>query len=85
MMLGLLLAFWSLPTMTRGHLLFSTLMTGYIAIGIWMEERSLLRKLGEDYRSYQRRTPMLIPAFPVRHSATAGQEPPSISAQGDAT
>jgi methanethiol S-methyltransferase len=84
MMLGLLLTFWSVPTMTWGHLLFSTLMTGYIAIGIRMEERSLLRKLGDDYRSYHQRTPMLVPAFLVRRNGTVGQEPPGVSAQGDA-
>jgi protein-S-isoprenylcysteine O-methyltransferase Ste14 len=66
MMLGLLLTFWSVPTMTWGHLLFSALMTGYIAVGIQMEERSLLRKLGDDYRCYRERTPMLIPSFPAR-------------------
>jgi methanethiol S-methyltransferase len=85
MMLGLLLTFWSVPTMTWGHLLFSMLMTGYIAVGIRMEERSLLRKLGEDYRSYRECTPMLIPAFLVRRHGTAGRRTPKVSAEGGAT
>ena len=54
------------PVLSWGHLLFSALMTGYIAVGIQMEERSLLRKLGDDYRCYRERTPMLIPSFPAR-------------------
>ena len=80
MMLGMLLAFWSVPTMTGGHVLFSALMTGYIVVGIHMEERSLLRKLGDDYRDYCERTSILIPAFPesrqgaVRHGTGVSPE-----------
>ena len=84
MMLGLLLTFWSIPTMTWGHFLFSTMMTGYIAVGIRMEERSLLRKLGEEYRSYHDRTPMLIPSFRSHDKAPGGVGPPIISAEGGA-
>jgi protein-S-isoprenylcysteine O-methyltransferase Ste14 len=61
MMAGFLLTLWSAPTMTAGHLQFALLMTAYIVIGIHMEERTLLRKLGKEYREYRERTPMLIP------------------------
>lgn len=85
MMLGMLLAFWSVPTMTWGHLLFASLMTGYVAIGIRMEERSLLRKLGDDYRSYRERTPMLIPGLPVRPKGAVGQGTPGLSTESGRT
>jgi protein-S-isoprenylcysteine O-methyltransferase Ste14 len=61
LMAGFLIAFWATPTMTEGHLLFAGLMTAYVLFGIHVEERDLLRMLGEDYRRYHARTPMLIP------------------------
>ena len=61
LMAGFLIAFWATPTMTEGHLLFAGLMTAYAFFGIQVEERGLLRMLGEDYRRYHDRTPMLIP------------------------
>jgi protein-S-isoprenylcysteine O-methyltransferase Ste14 len=61
MMLGILLAFWAAPTMTWGHALFAAGMSVYIAIGVALEERGLVRTLGADYERYRREVPALIP------------------------
>jgi protein-S-isoprenylcysteine O-methyltransferase Ste14 len=59
--LGWIIAFWSTPLMTYGHLLFAIVTTAYIFVAIPLEERDLVRLLGEDYQRYRERIPMMIP------------------------
>lgn len=66
-MLGFLVAFWATPTMTQGHLLFSLATTGYVLLGVLLEERDLVKALGEPYVLYRREVRMLIP-LPRRRS-----------------
>lgn len=58
---GWFFAFWATPTMTVSHLVFAVATTAYILIAIQLEERDLVAHLGEDYRRYRERVPMLIP------------------------
>jgi methanethiol S-methyltransferase len=63
--LGFVIAFWSAPRMSLGHLIFSIACTGYILLGIYFEERDLVTAHGPAYRRYREQVPMLVPFLKV--------------------
>lgn len=53
--LGALIGFWSVPTMTNAQLYLAVGMTFYSLIGLYFEERDLIRDWGVRYMDYCRR------------------------------
>jgi protein-S-isoprenylcysteine O-methyltransferase Ste14 len=52
--------------MSQGHLFFAVAATGYILVGIWLEERDLVAHFGDRYRQYREAVGMLFPRFRAR-------------------
>ena len=65
-MTGALVGSWSAPEMTLDHLLFASMLTVYIVVGVSIEERDLRQNLGEVYRSYAQRVRSVVPTFWAR-------------------
>jgi protein-S-isoprenylcysteine O-methyltransferase Ste14 len=58
---GFIIAFWAAPHMTLGHLVFSIATTGYIFVGVFLEERDLAAFHGRDFARYREQVPAFIP------------------------
>ncbi|HAL55218.1 MAG TPA: hypothetical protein DCP63_01750 [Bacteroidetes bacterium] len=69
LMVGFIIAFWSTPLMTVGHLLFAFASTGYILVAIQLEEKDLVRFHGQEYVQYQKEVSQIIPMPPRRQYA----------------
>ncbi|HJQ27461.1 MAG TPA: isoprenylcysteine carboxylmethyltransferase family protein, partial [Blastocatellia bacterium] len=59
--LGFIIAFWSTPRMSLGHLFFAVMTTAYMIVAIQFEERDLLRTFGDRYADYRKQVSMLTP------------------------
>jgi protein-S-isoprenylcysteine O-methyltransferase Ste14 len=61
-----LLFLWLTPSVSQNSLTVYIGSTLYILIGVFFEERKLLREFGEAYAIYKKSTPMLIPGLGKR-------------------
>lgn len=58
---GVILMLWACPVWSLDRVLLAVLWTVWIVVATRWEERDLVDIFGDNYREYQRRTPMLIP------------------------
>jgi len=54
---------WLSPEMSVNRLVLWLILSSYIVIGAYFEERKLLTDFGTAYAEYKVRTPMLIPSW----------------------
>jgi protein-S-isoprenylcysteine O-methyltransferase Ste14 len=71
---GLMIGLWAAPTMTVAHLVFALLCTGYVFVGVRLEERDLENALPE-YRQYRQQVPMFIPDIRKKRSRDLALQP----------
>ena len=58
-----LLILWLSPSMSLNSFIVYLSLTIYVLVGIFFEERKLLREFGREYADYKANTPMLIPGL----------------------
>ncbi|MDH5546434.1 MAG: NnrU family protein [Gammaproteobacteria bacterium] len=63
MMLGFLIGMWAVPVMSITHFVLAGMLTLYIALGIFFEERDLIRNFGDTYRKYKKEIATFVPGL----------------------
>lgn len=61
MMLGLFVGMWCVPVMSVSQFVMISLLTLYVFIGLFFEERDLINEFGERYKTYKKEVATLIP------------------------
>jgi protein-S-isoprenylcysteine O-methyltransferase Ste14 len=60
---GVLIGVWATPSMTMTQVVLSVGFTIYIFVGLWFEERDLIKAHGDDYLQYCNEAGKLLPKF----------------------
>jgi protein-S-isoprenylcysteine O-methyltransferase Ste14 len=58
---GVLIGVWVTPLMTKTQIILSLGFTVYIFVGLWFEERDLIKEHGESYLAYKKETGSVFP------------------------
>jgi protein-S-isoprenylcysteine O-methyltransferase Ste14 len=58
---GVLVGMWPQALMTQGQLLLTVTMTLYVFVGLYFEEKDLVKRFGERYLNYMKQVPRLFP------------------------
>jgi protein-S-isoprenylcysteine O-methyltransferase Ste14 len=58
---GAILLVWAFGPISDVSLISKIILTAYIIIGTFLEEKKLIHELGEPYLEYRKRVPMFIP------------------------
>jgi len=58
---GAILLIWVFGQISDVSLVTKIILTGYIIIGTFLEEKKLIQMIGEPYLKYRQKVPMLIP------------------------
>jgi len=70
---GVLIGIWATPLMTVTHFMLSAGFTIYVFIGLWFEERDLVRNIGAPYEAYRLETGLVGPRV-FRRSRNGSQQ-----------
>ena len=58
---GVLIGVWAVPISTSSHLIFAAGISAYIFIGLYFEEKDLIKEFGDTYLNYMQRVKRVIP------------------------
>lgn len=58
---GLLIGMWSVPQSNMGHFTLACGFTVYVFVGLYFEEKDLIKEFGQTYRNYIKRVGKLTP------------------------
>jgi protein-S-isoprenylcysteine O-methyltransferase Ste14 len=64
MYLALIIYLW-FQTHTMMNIIVNAVLTVYVLIGTWLEEKKLVLEFGEPYVKYQQEVPMIIPSVKI--------------------
>lgn len=63
---GVLIGVWVTPLMSATQFVLTVGFTSYIFVGLWFEEKDLVKQIGDRYLAYRKEAGMFLPKFRSR-------------------